>query len=1217
MAGTGKQSYDYVQKLLKQAKESKLNTAEGTTSDKIANLDTQIKNTKTRLAAGGVDVDSATDSRNALEKFLGLPEDQNVLFDLFELLNRPQQALFGAIEAGQKGEDAGQAAWSHFKGDEETQFKDILMNTGAFEDEKGKLNVVDALGFVGDVLLDPVDLALIPVTGGANVALSAVDTAGDVAKGAKTSKSILEGMEAIGKGSKRIGKVAKATDTISDVAKMADSATEMKSISDLVFSGIGKGIKSGAKITDTGIEKALKYLDETKGVQVGDAFAKLGYTNVGSKTAAGLGKYLRNADEVGDVLNYIPKGNLERYKEIKETISNIFKVKGGTKKAIHAANEAEFLSKAAKGRIEDTIKKYDNAVEAFSKKSGMSVEDINNAMTDVTEHLGLNRSYKGSDILKSAKSGALRANDTNKAIIDEIADAVNKAEIKYGGDEIFKLGYSVTDNGMIKLDGNWSNKALEKAGVSLDPEVLDKVFDIGTEYTDEQLKYLEKLENNRDFMKFFDEHKGLNDELNKILDETFGSELYKSFEENKGYVPHITKNKSITQGIMKNIPEDSLKGNLSILDERTRLGSVLEENKVYNDIINKNKDSLTDIQKQYLEKHQDLFERSYSAAMSKKYLEDMPNLLKNNKIVTEGLINQSFGNVSEMVKLKKSIKKESLAGNKDVVKKLADQYNKKFAESNIQMVSESGKAPLGFTKLNKKTAKKYADKLDEMASQLGSGNIKSFTDQLRRYGDDIAIDSQILDMITVLDNKKEVNALVGLYDKYLNFYKGNKLLSPTYILNNLTGNSSNLWLSGINITDQAKYAPDALKVVTNGEQLFARRAAGEILSKSDNFIADIYEKLSKTGTFGRDATLKLYDVPESIAKYLQTGEKSANLAEDIIKFIPRLNAKGNDTLDGMARAIVIMKGMDDPSYLKKLGVTDAVDAMRKVMFDPSELTSIEQNTIKRMIPFYTFAKKNLVYQFDNIGKNGNRYNKLMKAIKSLQKSTTGDNEENMAEYLKNNLYIPIPVLNEDGSYTMVRTQLPFGNVIDMVDDPLTGTINLLGPAVKAPFELTSNTNIFTGRPIESFEGEMSKNIPFLTKKQEYGLSAATGLDVPLKTGYNVYDAINQTMESGGSPLEALRNIGANTLTIQGNIETDKLNKMYDDLDELETLMKQYEQRGYQFSTINELKRANNYNKLDEINSTYNKLMGLSNKNPYSYVDTKIDNDDLYRMYGIE
>lgn len=1221
MAGVGKQRYDYVMNLLEDRKKAKAKAAEGTTASKQKKLETQVKNKKTRLAAGGVDVDKATDDRNIFEKALGLPEDQNILFDAFELLGRPQQALFGAWEAAQKGEDVGKAAWEHFKGDDETRFKDILKNYG-MKDEKGKLNLVDVLGFTGDVLLDPADLALIPVTGGANLAVSAVDTAGDVAKGVKTTSAIADGLDLTVKG-KRIGKGAKrAVNTISDVSKMKDTTKQLKSLSDLAFAGIGKGIKGGAKFADTSIEKYLKHLDEVKGIKVGDnAFAKLGYTNAASDTAAGLGKYLRNTAEVEDVLKYVPKGNLERYKELKETVTNMFKLREGTKKAINASKEADFLNRAAKSKIENVIKEYDDAVEVLSKKTGKSVDEINRAMTDVTEHLGLNRNFKGSDILKAAKNGSLRANKENMEILDKLGEAVNKAGVKYGGED-FILDYAVTEDGMLKLGKNWSTSNLNRAGVSLDQAELDNMFKVGTNYTKDQLKYLKEFENNKEFMKFFDKYKDTNHKLNKILDEAFGTTLYKNFAENEGYVPHITKNKAIKKNVLENIPDKTLRGNLSVLDERTKLGSILEENKLYSDMLNKNWDRLSDTQKEYLKNHKDLFETSYSAALSKKYLEDMPNLLRNNKIVTETLINQSFANVDDMVRINNKIKEASKSGDKLKVSKLTEQFNRRFADSNIQLVSDYGKVPVGFTAIKGDLAKSYANKLDEMAKQLGSGDIKSFTNQLRKYGAEgsqhtLAIDSRVLDMVAILDNKKELGALAGLYDKYLNFYKGNKLLSPTYLLNNLTGNSSNLWLSGINVTEQARYAPDALKVVAQGKDLYARKLAGEAMSASDDYIATIFEKLSKTGTFGVDATFSMYDVPESITTYLKTGVKSGNLAKDIATFIPRLNAKGNDILDGMARAIVIMKGMDDPSYLKKLGVDDAVEAMRRVMFDPNEMTAFEQDKIKRLIPFYTFAKKNLAYQFNNLGKNGNRYNKLMKAVKSLQKSATGDNEENMAEYLKNNLYIPIPVLKEDGSYTIIRTQLPFGNFVSMVDNPGNEIVNMLGPAVKTPFELATGTNTFTGLPIENFEGEMSKNIPFMTKKGEHILSAASGLDVPLKTGSRVYQGIADTMSSGGSPLEALRSGIGNTLTIQGNTETDKLNKMYEDLDELETLLKQYEQKGYNFSTINELKRANKYNKIDEINATYSKIMGISSKNPYSTIDKNFTTDDLYRLYGIE
>ena len=79
----------------------------GKSSDSKSQLSSnqsQINNLKTRLAAGGVDPDEALDKRNWFEKMTNLPQNQNVIFDLFELINRPQQAIFKGVSNLQTGE---------------------------------------------------------------------------------------------------------------------------------------------------------------------------------------------------------------------------------------------------------------------------------------------------------------------------------------------------------------------------------------------------------------------------------------------------------------------------------------------------------------------------------------------------------------------------------------------------------------------------------------------------------------------------------------------------------------------------------------------------------------------------------------------------------------------------------------------------------------------------------------------------------------------------------------------------------------------------------------------------------------------------------------------------------------------------------------------------------------------------------------------------------
>lgn len=1203
-----KVNYEKVYKQLRDEEEARKSAIKK--ADKKANVQSQIKNITTRMEASGVDVEKETDKRNPVEKFLGLPEDQNILFDFFELLGRPQQALFGAWKENQDGgdlKDSLKSAWEHFKGDEETNFKEILQDNRLgleFDDRKGKVDLVDVLGFAGDVALDPADWALIaaaPFTGGTSLTGLAANVK-DVAKVANVANDASKVIDA-GKMTIKAADAAQIASKADNIAKAGGNVVR-KSLSDLVFEGVGKGVKGAAKLADTGVSKYLGHLDEVKGVaskidnlaKHGNEMVKLGYTNKNASTVADLGKYVRNKNELSDFIKYAPKGRLEKYVELKETVSNLFKLGDGAKSAMKIARESDYMEDIVKKRILKTLSDYDGDVAKAKKVLKMSADDINKAMTDMIEYKGLNRVQSGKKIMAAAKSGTLVANKENIAIIDELADAVNKAGRKYGG-EPFKLGYK-TDNGFIKLDSNWNPKVLEEVGVSIDPELLAKQYKLGTNYTEEQLKYLEKLEKNKEFMKFYEEHKDLSVRLNKIIDDEFGKNFSKKFGKNEGYVPHIGTGAAADSKIseFKITGEPRLLGNTDIMSERKRLGSVLEENSARAEILKKNYDNLSDAQKKFVDDNSDIFERNFSAAMSKKYLDELPTLLKNDRNITEILVNQSFGDIEGMVKLNREIKKASISGDKNTMLKLVDEYNKKFGNSNIKLLGDNGKPPIGYVKIGD-NADYVASKIDEMAEQLGGADVKKFTKQIRDNGKDLAIDSSVLNLLQTLDfNKKEANALLRIYDKYLGMYKKWKVFSPTFIMNNLTGNSSNLWLSGINMTDQIKYSPDAFKVMTKGKQLVNERALGKVLSDSDNRIADLYEMLAKEGFGDNMKAFDLQDFPDSLRKYFDGDNSPKNLKEVIFDGLPWINARLNTKMDGMARTIIMLKSIDDPSYLAKLGLQagDYGGAIRRVMFDPTEMTATESEWMKRLIPFYTFAKKNLAYQIDNLGRNGGRYHKLIKSVQSLQDMATDGNRENMEEYIKNNLYIPYPALSEDGSYRVIRAQLPFGNLIDMVNDPLNGTLSMFGP-IKTPIELAMNKNIFTGADIEKYPGEKSNTIPFMTKKGEHLLGGLTGFDVPIKTGSRIFNGIQDTMNNGGTFFEGLGKGALNTVTMKQNINTDELSRMYDELDELEVLMQQYKGMGYEFATINELKKAN-------PNATTNRIMAQLNK--MSNIDTE-------------
>ena len=1197
----------YYEKLYKSLKsentKSAANASSQTTAGKQGKLQKQIDNLSTRMEASGVDASKAKDSRNAVEKFLGLPENQNFVFDIFELLNRPQQALFGAINAAQKGEDAGAAAWSNFKGDTETNFKDILTEAG-MDDRKGKLDLSDVLGFAGDVLLDPMDLALIPVTGGANIAAQAVDTAGDVAKGAKALDTASD-----------IAKGINAADNAIDAAK---TGIKFKSANDLVFEGLGKGVKGLAKGADTAIEGTLKALDKANGIE---------YANAGAKSAANLGKTFAEGAEK-------TVGKLETYKDVKDQISRAFntfssipkeisdKIRKNNANSVRAANELKPLYENLDNSITDyaykVAEKMGDTSEATVRKIA---EQTDKDIANLKEFMNLNRETTMRDIIKEAKNGKLTLIDAGDDVVkklNSIADDVNKAG------RGLNLTVDVTDDGLIKLSKDWDkvrptksqyNKLVKEygqsfadeiAGLSLDEAKLgEKVIKKGN-YTqadlDEFGKLMEKYDADDAFKQLYQQNDDIFNKANGILDKYFGTKLTEEYADNAGYVRHAFNKDQFDKykelGFVDEYGKVVTKGNTKILGDRLYNMSAREANNMFKESITKNLDSLNDVQREAVDKllsEDGIFSEGITKSFSN-YLENIPKLAQDSKALDTVLVDATFGNYKELKEIDKQISKARKAGDLSLVEKLNADKIEKLNNSNMKILTNADSTiPRGFKQLNSDEVRSLSNKLSKMSSELGLKDMEDIAKYVKNNGGKMAINKDILRLVEIGTDQKQAKGLVRLYDKYLNFFKRNKVLSPSFQINNLLGNSSNMFLSGISPTKQAELFPEALNIMNKSDDLMRKAANGIELTSKEQKMLDIWNGFIDAGFGNADSltAMQLADMPESLKKYF-TGEKELKSVKDfLVDGLPYLNNKMNNTMDTMARLATFIEGYRNPKFLDKLGVDNAGEAVRKILFDPTEMTDFERNVMKRIMPFYTFTKKNLAFQFDNLSRNGSQYSKLIRGYDRLLDAATDNNSENVSDWLKDNLYIPIPSIGKDGSYKVIRGALPFGNLIDTLENPMSNFVNLSSPAIRMPIELANNTNSFTGREIEKFPGQMSTNIPGLTKKQEYLLGNLTGLDVPAKNITRAYEGIQQTMQGEASPFQFLENAA----TMDGNIDTDKLNRMYDQLERLENMMQQYEQRGYQFSTMNELKQANKNTSVSSIMARLNKINGMKS-NPY-------------------
>jgi hypothetical protein len=1360
-------------------------------------LQRQLTNYKARMEAGGVE-NPEVDDRNALEKLLNLEQDQGLIRDVFEILNRPQQAVFTGIKNSQEGGSFLEGMKEGITGNEETEFKDILMNTGAFEDEKGKLNMVDVLGFAGDVFLDPMN---IPVGG-------------------------------FGK----VGKALDAGDNIFKAMKQADT------VDDLVFKAAGKAVKGTAKVADNAIEKGLKTLDETKGVKVYDNAGnllsdagKLNYHNPNAKRASELMPDLQDKLSFGKKSVNPQRGRLERYKQLKNDFTDMFQKSVSSINSILAKRDANVKEDEFKIALNKNLKNKEDRIKSYAEPAGKTLDKVNEDLTLFIES-HMDRSIDKDKLLSLARRGDLPANNAILTHLNRMKNQIPE-KTQYG----LNLDIKVDDKGFIKLGDGWNKDTLAGNGIpsfnELDPD--NAIIDYGNWYNDEDLKQIENLKNDPEFralvndifgeikdtdvisfngdnIKILDgeeaiakhkqfmsefnkntpltsleEHyindyqssayrtindqlikgeqnsfprtvatldKAINDyeipedvvltkfdkakhlvdafglddypfekylgshgemnyneliilkdklkdkigkeftlskgfnstavgygksfftekdtlmyirtpkgtkaypfnalereavlnraqkyvlkdvevkevdlfpvygaprkdyklvvtvdimgkdgekiakitndmpnALNKMLDDSFGTGMSKKYPNEEVYFPHVLADETIYSAAKSN-KGTILKGKTSLLNERNKLGSSREVNNLYKASLtgaNATEESL-----EFYKKYPKLFEENFTKAFANKYYE-LSGLAKQHKIVSDVLLDQTFGNANSIKKLQKDIIEASKKGDTEKHSELIKQYNKMTENSTIKYLTKfDSKVPNGFTKIEKDHATEIVKKLKRIKNTVGSEDA-NYDKLIKLFGStsgSVAVNTDVLRMLEVNLNENKINEFVRVYDGWLNkLFKTTKTLSPVNTLNNVVGNSSNLYLSGIDMFDQAKFMPKAVEVVKNGQELYTRKIAGEVLSSSEHQIADIWDILVKTG-FGSDSTaLELQDMPDFMKELLEKSRSNKKMtAKDVATFLPKLNLKTGIFMDNVSRVTVLLKAMDDPGYMTRLGIegVDDIEKYRKViskvMFDPSMMTDTERNVMKRIIPFYTYAKNNLVFQIDNLGRNGSRYARTLKGFEHLQKAATGDNEENMSDYIKNSLYIPIPSLDENGNYTILRTSLPFGQLIETVDNPIKQLANMTGPLGKGIYEYSTGMDSFTGRDIEKFPGEKSEQLPFMTKKTQKLLGDITGLDVPLKNAYKLYEGATSP-EYG--PLEGLGRGALNTVTMQGNIDTDRIHKQYEELDELQNMMKQYQQQGYEFSTMTELRKANKNKTVAGIDAIFAKY-GIDEK----------------------
>lgn len=332
--------------------------------------------------------------------------------------------------------------------------------------------------------------------------------------------------------------------------------------------------------------------------------------------------------------------------------------------------------------------------------------------------------------------------------------------------------------------------------------------------------------------------------------------------------------------------------------------------------------------------------------------------------------------------------------------------------------------------------------------------------ELRQY------DSNIIDITNRMSKMQQAKLqpeLLNLYDGFLKHWKlANTLVSPSFHVQNAASNAFQSFLS---------IGADAL----NPSML---KTAKNILSTDDpyqtitiNGEKYTYQKLNRLAKkYGVvDENFATYDFGKDKPTRWELGQRNADLQsfKDVkLTINPWSNLTQASTIIGSNLETVQRMNL----FLGRLKQGDDVEeAARKVdqfLFDYSDLTEFEQNTMKRVIPFYTFMRKNIPMELEAMLNTPSIFRNLNYGFDEFEKmdeSTVPENKRN--EWRQD--YVSIPYsrnLTGTSENVGINPNLPYQQLDRLELDKILGSTS---PLIKAPLELYTGQYAYTGMDIDN------------------------------------------------------------------------------------------------------------------------------------------------------
>ena len=335
--------------------------------------------------------------------------------------------------------------------------------------------------------------------------------------------------------------------------------------------------------------------------------------------------------------------------------------------------------------------------------------------------------------------------------------------------------------------------------------------------------------------------------------------------------------------------------------------------------------------------------------------------------------------------------------------------------------------------------------------------------QIRQVSDAI---TQKANQARKLQIAKDQSRFLQLFDKYTHLIKLNQTtILPYFHTRNKLSNTFLNWLgTGTDAMNpefqkQAWHAmrkkgdADGVLKITSPDGVVREMSWGEVYKKAEEYGA-INRGFYAT-ELGIDGTKKVSNWNPLDAK----GFKPYQVGGKVGSFV-----EGQDRLIHFASQVGQGKSFEE-----------AAESANKFLFDYSDITQFEASVMKRIIPYYTWLRKNGALQLEQMLEQPEKYQMVAKVQSGVSSMTADEDRVNpffVNDFALDWIQLPFSITNPEGKEEPVlwNPAMPFMDVSRIPNpmhpiDSLKNLFTQSNPLFKVPLEQIANRNVFFDQPI--------------------------------------------------------------------------------------------------------------------------------------------------------